>query len=488
MYKILLLTSFGILACLVSNAQIGIGTSNPNSSSILDVESSEKGVLIPRMDNTAMNDIVSPADGLLIYNTEENCLFLYKESGWSSLCSGTGSSGSSSSALSQTYFKSENPHVTGRFGHSTAISDDGSVLIITSDREIDNLSAMYIFVKENGTWVRQQVIVGGVLPFFNVSISDDGNTIAVGQVISSNMFEVKIFEKMGAIWSESQTLNPSNFITASSTYFEFDVEISGNGNILVVGAPGESTGGAQSGAVFIYEKDNMGVWTQRNMIKQSTPVTSNNFGITVGVSDDGNRVVAASHTSSVGVANVVTAYGYQSLNWVEEHVFTGTGLLSTINYYGESLALSGDGETLAIQQDNELDDGVTDGWVDVFKFNSGAWGPKTELKPTEIVATEYDYFGVGMDITDGGTKLVIGALEEAGGNGLTYVSGGLTFVFTHDGSLWSQDTILRAQNKRELNEFGSKISINGNNGSIISISDIDEDGLYNNAGAVYIFE
>ncbi|MEN3322938.1 hypothetical protein VP395_04310 [Mariniflexile soesokkakense] len=49
-------------------AQVGIGTTNPNSSSILDVESTTQGILVPRLTNVQRNAISNPANGLLIYN------------------------------------------------------------------------------------------------------------------------------------------------------------------------------------------------------------------------------------------------------------------------------------------------------------------------------------------------------------------------------------------------------------------------------------
>ena len=51
------------------SAQIGIGTTNPNSSTILHLESTDKGILIPRVSSS---DIVSPANGLLIFETNDN--------------------------------------------------------------------------------------------------------------------------------------------------------------------------------------------------------------------------------------------------------------------------------------------------------------------------------------------------------------------------------------------------------------------------------
>ena len=51
------------------SAQVGIGTTNPDASSILDLTSSSQGLLAPRMTTVQRDAIISPAIGLLIYNT-----------------------------------------------------------------------------------------------------------------------------------------------------------------------------------------------------------------------------------------------------------------------------------------------------------------------------------------------------------------------------------------------------------------------------------
>lgn len=53
-------------------AQIGIGTTTPDISSILDVSSNSKGFLMPRLTTLERNEIASPATGLMIYNTTLN--------------------------------------------------------------------------------------------------------------------------------------------------------------------------------------------------------------------------------------------------------------------------------------------------------------------------------------------------------------------------------------------------------------------------------
>ncbi len=63
-------------------AQVGINTDNsaPDNSAMLDVKSTSKGFLPPRMTTGQMNAIISPAQGLTVYNTNVNSLYWYNGS------------------------------------------------------------------------------------------------------------------------------------------------------------------------------------------------------------------------------------------------------------------------------------------------------------------------------------------------------------------------------------------------------------------------
>ncbi len=79
-----------IIICLLAIIQyqllpaqgVGIGTTNPNSSALLDITSTTKGLLMPRMTTAQRNAIVSPADGLLIYNTTTEELNQRQNGAW----------------------------------------------------------------------------------------------------------------------------------------------------------------------------------------------------------------------------------------------------------------------------------------------------------------------------------------------------------------------------------------------------------------------
>jgi uncharacterized protein (TIGR02145 family) len=88
----------GVLVISLSGysfAQVSINVDNsaPDNSAMLDVKSTSKGLLPPRMNTTQRNTIASPAEGLVIYNTDEKTLNVYNGISWSPIVpAGCGSS------------------------------------------------------------------------------------------------------------------------------------------------------------------------------------------------------------------------------------------------------------------------------------------------------------------------------------------------------------------------------------------------------------
>lgn len=69
-------------------AQVGIGTITPDPSSILDVYSSTQGMLFPRLTTAQKTAIATPANGLMVYDTDLNSICYYKTGdGWNALTS-----------------------------------------------------------------------------------------------------------------------------------------------------------------------------------------------------------------------------------------------------------------------------------------------------------------------------------------------------------------------------------------------------------------
>jgi len=91
---------FILLFSTISFSQIGIGTKDPDASSLLDITATDAGVLTPRMTENERDLIENPADGLMIYQTNSTPGFYYYDgSQWEAI--GVVPSGTMTQALYQ---------------------------------------------------------------------------------------------------------------------------------------------------------------------------------------------------------------------------------------------------------------------------------------------------------------------------------------------------------------------------------------------------
>ncbi len=90
--KRMILSNFIVLMsiCVISQENVSISDiiHTPHTSSVLDVYSTSKGMLIPRMTSLERIAIVNPADGLLVFDTDSSCVIFYRASmsQWYSFC------------------------------------------------------------------------------------------------------------------------------------------------------------------------------------------------------------------------------------------------------------------------------------------------------------------------------------------------------------------------------------------------------------------
>lgn len=90
--------AISFFSLVVANAQekgnVGIGTSSPDESAVLEIKSADKGLLIPRMTQEQISTIANPAKGLLVFQTDGNNsgFFFYNGEKWSPLSGGEANS------------------------------------------------------------------------------------------------------------------------------------------------------------------------------------------------------------------------------------------------------------------------------------------------------------------------------------------------------------------------------------------------------------
>ena len=65
---------------ILDTGNVGIGTTAPNSNAILDLSATNKALLLPRVTNS--NNITTPAQGMVIYDTSQKCFKGYQNTEW----------------------------------------------------------------------------------------------------------------------------------------------------------------------------------------------------------------------------------------------------------------------------------------------------------------------------------------------------------------------------------------------------------------------
>ncbi|MFY7989269.1 MAG: hypothetical protein ACOVO3_00960 [Fluviicola sp.] len=86
--KSLLFIALGTNSMVFAQNNVGIGTTTPNPNAILEMQSTNQGVLVPRMTTAQRLAIAGPTEGLLVFDTDFDCFFFYEATSatWSNLC------------------------------------------------------------------------------------------------------------------------------------------------------------------------------------------------------------------------------------------------------------------------------------------------------------------------------------------------------------------------------------------------------------------
>ena len=268
---------------------------------------------------------------------------------------------------------------------------------------------------------------------------------------------------------------------------------------------------------------------QQAYLKASNNRREGRFGYSVALSADGNTLAAGALSESSGATGVNGNQADISAPWSGAvYVFTRTGVTWTQQAYlkasnaesnesfGSSVALSADGNTLAVGATGE-DSGATgvggsqadnsaesSGAVYVFTRSGGTWTQQAYVKASNTDAL--DYFGSPLVLSADGSTLAAGALGEAshatGINGdqgdNSFGFAGAVYVFTRSEGTWAQQAYIKASNTLANASFGGAISLSsdgntlaagsqGERSSATGVNGNQADTSAVNAGAAYVF-
>jgi hypothetical protein len=364
-----------------------------------------------------------------------------------------------------------------------------------ADDSIPQAGAVYVFAREGEIWTQQAYLkasntgeptigdqyADGDQFGSAIALSDDGNTLAISAITedggvpgvngdqSDNSEQsagaVYLFRRDGTIWSQNAYVKPSN--PGSGDLFGYALSLTADGRRLVVGSFDEdgSLAGTNerqddemrgSGAVYVFDYDDM--WTQTAYLKGGNLERNDAMGVAVAISDDGNTLVA-------------TALDEDSMN---------TGVNSTPG--------------------SDWEDDVSTGAVYVYGYDAGAWTQQAYLKASNSGGS--DLFGSRLALSgDGNTVAVAAQLEDSAAQGIDGVQNdnsadeaGAVYLFTRTDDVWSQHAYIKGSNTEAYDEFGSSLSLS-RDGFLLAVGAQYEDGAdgdqYDNSafdsGAVYMF-
>ena len=442
-----------------------------------------------------------------------------------------------------------------------------------SDDSAYDAGAVYVFTGGGAEWTQQAYIKASNADFGDhfgnyVALSADGNTLAVAAYWEASAATgingdqednslrlagaVYIFTRSGETWSQQAYLKASNTGNASredgiidGDQFGTSLAISGDGNTVAVGAVAEDSNAsgfdgdeaddsAQSaGAVYVFTRTGT-TWAQQAYVKAPTPAEFTNgdmFGYAVGLNDDGNTLAVSVYDeggSSRGVNEAVDGGGRGSgagyvfartgETWSEE-AYLKSPIAEGNDSWGISLALSADGNTLALGSadedclatgisppgcDDDQEANISTGAVAVFAREGGTWTQQGHFKASNTDVS--DWFGVSLALSGDGNALAAGAIYEASGaRGIggqqddnSAGEAGAVYFFTRNGTEWTQEAYVKAPNADAFDQFGGALAISadgrtmlvgarGEDSAAQGANGDQADNSVDESGAVYVF-
>lgn len=175
------------------------------------------------------------------------------------------------------------------FGKSIAMDGDAALIGAPLDDHDSgtNRGSVYVFTRDGlGVWTEQQRLFHSSTGIFSFgdTIAMDGDTALIG---TSNQYFV--FERdIGGVWVQQQQLAFSDGKGRTSSLESEYVAV--DGDLALVGYSQDDDDGIISGSVYVFARNEAGVWAEQQKLKPLDGAAGNIFGEAVAI--DGNTVIA----------------------------------------------------------------------------------------------------------------------------------------------------------------------------------------------------
>jgi hypothetical protein len=304
-------------------------------------------------------------------------------------------------------------------GWSVALSADGNTAIVGGPYDNYDSScgcgvgAAWVFTRSNGVWTQQgsklvgSGAVGQAQQGYSVALSGDGNTAIVGGYTdNSGTGAAWVYTRSNGVWTQqgSKLVGAGAVGNALQGY---SVALSGDGNTAIVGGPydQDNLSAEDIGATWVFTRTG-GVWLQQGNKLVGNDVVDGKAlqGVSVALSADSNTAMVGGQwdNAGLGAAWIFTRSGGV---WTQQgSKLVGTGAVASpvgAVYQGQSVALSGDGNTAIVGGPADNSSGAT--WV--FTRGGGVWtqqGRSERLNkgtPSHYPVTETQQSSAGLTTT-----------------------------------------------------------------------------------------
>ena len=301
-----------------------------------------------------------------------------------------------------------------RSGTSVALSSDGSRVAIgatLNDGTASNAGHVRIYAWNGTAWTQVGNDIDGEAgddySGTSVALSSNGNRVAIGarnnNGSAAGSGHVRVYDWNGTAWTKyGSDLNGE----AGQDGFGFSLALSSDGQRIAVGAPRNTLG---DGHVRVFEQAEIeGGWTQLGSDIDGEAGEEGASGYSVALSSDGERVAIGAPEDAGGgeEAGHVRIYDWNGTSWIQ----AGSDIDGeAADYSGYSVALSSDGNRVAIGSNYSSGSATEAGHVRIYDWNGTAWTQSGSVIDGEAAE---DYSGTSVGLSSSGGRVAIGAPEN----------------------------------------------------------------------------